>query len=57
MIGDVLKDFYNYMEGRSKGAQLENKQFQAMADALRDVYNSFKDKLQQMPETRMANFI
>lgn len=50
-------DFYNYVEGRSKGVQLENKQFQAMADAIRKVYGRFKDILQSMPETRMMNFV
>lgn len=50
-------DFYNYVEGRSRGAQLENKQFQAMADAVRGVYSDFKDTLQAMPENRMMHFV
>lgn len=51
------EDFYNYVEGRSSGAQLKNKQFQAMADAVRDVYSGFKQTLQAMPETRAMNFV
>lgn len=50
-------DFYNYVEGRSKGTQLQNKQFQAMADTVRDVYQQWKNILQGMPETRMMNFV
>lgn len=51
------EDFYNYVEGRSGGAQLKNKQFQAMADAVRNIYTGFKDTLQAMPETRAMNFV
>ena len=51
------EDFYNYVEGRSTGAQLKNPQFQRMADAIRNIYANYKDALQKMPETRMMNFV
>ena len=57
MTPDEHMDFYNYVEGRSKGAQLKNKQFQAMADTVRKVYENYKDLIQSMPETRMKNFV
>lgn len=57
MTPDDHTDFYNYMEGRSKGAQLKNKQFQGMADTIRGVYKQYKDILQAMPETRMMSFV
>lgn len=50
-------DFYSYVEGRSKGAELKNKQFQAMADTVRDVYSRYRDILQGMPETRLMRFV
>lgn len=57
LVGDKLKDFYNYVENRSKGAVLGNKEFQGMADAIRKVYGDFKDTLQKMPETHAMNFV
>jgi hypothetical protein len=57
MTPDEHSDFYNYVEGRSNGAQLKNKQFQKMADTIRKVYQDWRDKLQAMPETRMMNFV
>lgn len=52
-----LNDFYNHVEGRSRGVELKNKQFQKMADAVRDIYARYKDYIQAMPETRMMNFV
>ena len=57
MTPEEHSDFYNYVEGRSSGAQLKNKQFQRMADTIRQIYESWRDKLQAMPETRMMNFV
>lgn len=57
MTPDQHADFYNYVEGRSKGAQLQNKQFQAMADTVRDIYGHYKDLIQAMPEMRMMHFV
>jgi hypothetical protein len=45
------------VEGRSKGAQLKNQQFQAMADTVRNIYQDYKNLIQAMPETRMQHFV
>lgn len=52
-----VMDFYNHAEGRTQGIQLKNKQFQAMADTIRDIYARYKGYIEAMPETRMMNFV
>ncbi len=57
-MGDVDKhDFYNYVEGRSKGAALQNKELQPLADAVRKVYERMRSRLEAMPEMRQMNFV
>ncbi len=50
-------DFYNYVEGRSKGAQLNNKELQPLADSVRAVYQRMRTRLEAMPEHLKMNFI
>ena len=57
MTAEDHDDFYNYVEGRSKGATLKNKAFQGLADAVKGVYEQFKSILQDMPENKTMSFI
>lgn len=50
-------DFYNYVEGRSKGAILQDKSLQQLADSVRQVYERMRNRLEALPETRKMNFI
>ena len=52
-----ISDSYQYIEGRSKGAELKDTSLQGMADAVRKVYGRMRERLEAMPETRMMNFV
>ena len=57
MDDTARRDFYKYVEGRSAGIPLNDKELQPLADSVRAVYQRMRSRLETMPETRMMNFV
>lgn len=49
--------FLDYVEGRSKGAQLRDPSLQGMADVLRDAFMRRQAKLSNIPATMLMQFV